>query len=58
MICGSIGYGRINDIKKLYSFLESKGFSTVDHMVHKGMDYSHIANFRDKQDLSRKIVNL
>jgi nucleoside 2-deoxyribosyltransferase len=57
MVCGSIGYGGVNDIKNLCAFLESKGFSIVDHMVHTGMDYSHISDFRDKQDLSRKIVN-
>jgi nucleoside 2-deoxyribosyltransferase len=57
MVCGSIGYGGVNDIKNLYAFLESKGFSIVDHMVHKGMDYSHISDFRDKLDLSQKIVN-
>jgi nucleoside 2-deoxyribosyltransferase len=57
MVCGSIGYGGINDIKNLYAFLESKGFSIVDHMVHTGMDYSDISDFRDKPDLSRKIVN-
>jgi nucleoside 2-deoxyribosyltransferase len=57
MVCGSIGYGGINDIKNLYAFLESNGFSIVDHIVHKGMDYSHISDFRDKQDLSSKIIN-
>jgi nucleoside 2-deoxyribosyltransferase len=56
MVCGSIGYGGINDIKNLYSFLVSNGFSVVDHIVHKGMDYSHITDFRDKQDLTSKIV--
>jgi nucleoside 2-deoxyribosyltransferase len=57
MVCGSIGYGGVNDIKNLYAFLESKGFSIVDHMVNKGMDYSHISDFRDKLDLSQKIIN-
>src|ERR687883_1219016 len=56
MICGSIGYGGINDIKNLYALLLNHGFSVVDHLVHKGMDYSHITDFRDKQDLSSKIV--
>ena len=31
-------------------------FSIVDHILHKGMDYSHITDFRDKQALSSKIV--
>ena len=56
MICGSIGYGGINDIKNLYALLVNHGFSVVDHLVHKGMDYSHITDFRDKQDLSSKII--
>ena len=37
--------------------MKIKGFSIVDHMVHTEMDYSHISDFRDKPDLSRKIVN-
>jgi nucleoside 2-deoxyribosyltransferase len=56
MVCGSIGYGGINEIKNMYTFLVNHGFSIVDHIVHKGMDYSHITDFRDKQDLSSKIV--
>src|SRR5919197_3961883 len=56
MVCGSIGYGGINEIKNMYTFLVNHGFSIIDHIVHKGMDYSHITDFRDKQDLSSKIV--
>ena len=56
MVCGSIGYGGINEIKNMYTSLLNHGFSIVDHIVHKGMDYSHITDFRDKQDLSSKIV--
>ena len=56
MVCGSIGYGGINEIKNMYTFLVNHGFSIVDHIVHKGMDYSHNTDFRDKQDLSSKIV--
>ena len=56
MVCGSIGYGGINEIKNMYTFLVNHGFSIMDHIVHKGMDYSHITDFRDKQDLSSKIV--
>ena len=52
----TIGYGGINDIKNLYALLVNHGFSVVDHLVHKGMDYSHISDFRDKQDLSSKII--
>lgn len=38
--------GGVNDIKNLYALLESKGFSIVDHMMYKWMDYSHISDFR------------
>jgi nucleoside 2-deoxyribosyltransferase len=56
MVCGSIGYGGIDEIKSLYAFLMNKGFSVVDHILHKGMNYSHIIDFRNKQRLSSKIV--
>ena len=57
MLCGSIGYGGINEIKDLYTLLVNKGFSVIDHIVHTGTDYSRIKDFRDKQDLSFKIIN-
>ena len=57
MIYGSIDYGGINEIKNLYALLVSNGFSIADQIVHKGMDYSYISDFRDKQDLSSKIIN-
>ena len=57
MVCGSIGYGGIKEIKNLNAFLVNKGFSVVDHILHKGMNYSQIKDFRDKQDLSFKIIN-
>ena len=53
---GSIGYGGIDEIRRLYSFLSKKGFSIVDHLVAKGMDYSDIKDFRDEKELSRRIV--
>ena len=56
MVCGSIGYGGISDIKDLYSFLRSKGFEILDHIRYGGMDYSDIRDFRDRKDLSRKII--
>jgi hypothetical protein len=37
------------EIKNMYTFLVNHGFSMVDHIVHKGMDYSHITDFRDRQ---------
>jgi nucleoside 2-deoxyribosyltransferase len=57
MVCGSIGYGGIYEIRQLYSFLRKEGFDIVDHLVSKGMDYSDIKDFRDKKDLSHQIVN-
>jgi nucleoside 2-deoxyribosyltransferase len=56
MVCGSIGYGGINDIKNMYTLLVNHGFSVEDHIVHKVMDYSPITDFRDKQNLSSEIV--
>jgi hypothetical protein len=57
MICGSIGYGGIDEIGRLYSFLFKAGFGIVDHLVSKGADYSDIKDFRDKKELSHQIVN-
>lgn len=57
MVCGSIGYGGIYEIRDLYSFLHTLGIKTADHLVEKGMDYSNISDFRDKKELSRQIVN-
>jgi hypothetical protein len=57
MVCGSIGYGGIDKIRKIYSLLRQKGFDIVDHLVHKGMDYSDIRDFRDKKELSQQIVS-
>lgn len=57
MVCGSIGYSGIGDIRNLYTLLEREGFSVVNHLMDKGMDYSHIQDFRDKKDLANKIVS-
>lgn len=57
MVCGSIGYGGIDDIRRIYTFLDTEGFDIVDHIVGKGMDYSGIKDFRNKKELSRQIVN-
>lgn len=56
MVCGSIGYGGINEIRRLYALLREKGYDIVDHLIEKGMDYSDINDFRDKKELSHKIV--
>ena len=57
MVCGSIGYGGIDEIGRLYSFLLKEGFDIVDHLASKGADYSDIKDFRDKKELSHHIVN-
>ncbi|MGB6672699.1 MAG: hypothetical protein WBE34_09710 [Candidatus Nitrosopolaris sp.] len=57
MVCGSIGYGGIDDIRRIYTFLDTEGFDIVDHIVGKGMDYSGIKDFRNKKELSGQIVN-
>jgi hypothetical protein len=57
MVSGSIGYGGIDEIGRLYSFLLKEGFDIVDHLVSKDADYSDIKDFRDKKDLSHQIVN-
>ena len=41
----------------MYTLLRSKGFSLINHIIHEGMDYSDIKDFRDKRDLSHQIVN-
>jgi nucleoside 2-deoxyribosyltransferase len=57
MVCGSIGYGGVDKIRRMYSLLVEKGFDIVDHLVHNGMDYSNIEDFRDKKELSQQIVS-
>ena len=57
MVCGSIGYGGIDNIRRFYTLLDTEGFDTVNHIVSKGMDYSDIKDFRNKKELSRQIVN-
>jgi nucleoside 2-deoxyribosyltransferase len=57
IVCGSIGYGGIDEIRRIYSLLLEKEFDIVDHLVHKGMDYSDIRDFRDKKELSQQIVS-
>lgn len=56
MVCGSIGYGGVNEMMRLYAIIREKGFDTLNHLVEKGMDYSGIDDFRDKIELCQKIV--
>ncbi|HET7149410.1 MAG TPA: nucleoside 2-deoxyribosyltransferase [Candidatus Nitrosopolaris sp.] len=57
MVCGSIGYGGIDDVRRFYTLLATEGFEIVDHIVGKEMDYSDIKDFRNKKELSHQIVN-
>lgn len=56
MVCGSIGYGGVDEIRRPYNLIHEKGFDVVNHLVEKGMDYSDIDDFRDKIELCQEIV--
>jgi nucleoside 2-deoxyribosyltransferase len=56
IVCGSIGYGGVNDIRDFYSKLREKGFNVLNHVEDRGMDYSDIKDFRNRMKLSREIV--
>lgn len=56
MVCGSIGFGGVSQIKRLYLVLEKEGFSVLNHIVSKKMDYSYIHDFRHQKGLALKIV--
>jgi len=57
MICGAIGHGEVENIRNFYNFLKNENFDVLEHIQVEGMDYSHISDFRDKKELSQKIVN-
>jgi len=46
-VCGSIGYGGIEDIKRVQNTLRKRGFDVLDQLSY---DYSHIEDFRDKRN--------
>lgn len=56
IVCGSIGYGGIEDIREIQKLLLENGFEIIDHISETEMDYSHIDDFRDKPNLTKKIV--
>ena len=58
MVYGSIGYGKIDELKKFYNILKNNGFDVLDHLSKIGMDYSDIKDFRDKRNFASKIVDL
>ncbi len=53
MVCGSIGYGHKEEIKRIQDLLRREGFEVVDQLEY---DYSHVEDFRDKLDLCGEIV--
>lgn len=57
LVCGSIGFGGLSEIREIQSLLRKEGFAVLDHISEKGMDYSGIEDFRDKKDLAQEIVN-
>jgi hypothetical protein len=56
MVCGSIGYGGGIELKRMYSLLKKEGFTVLNHIISKGMDYSNTKDFRYEKELSAKIV--
>jgi nucleoside 2-deoxyribosyltransferase len=56
LVCGPIGYGELAKIRVIQSLLKEKGFVVLDHISNEHMDYSRIKDFRDKQDLAKRIV--
>ena len=57
MVCGSIGYGGVDEIREFYEKIKQEGFEIVNHVEEQDMDYSHIQDFRDEKELCAKIVN-
>jgi nucleoside 2-deoxyribosyltransferase len=56
MVLGSIGYGGIDNIRRVYSLLREDEFSILNHVEEEHMDYSSMDDFRDQKELSKKIV--
>jgi nucleoside 2-deoxyribosyltransferase len=56
LVCGSIGYGGVDRIRNIQTLLRNEGITVIDQISEKGMDYTGITDFRDKPDLSAKIV--
>lgn len=54
IVCGPIGYGGKEKIEELQKFLRDHGFEVLDQLEE--MDYSSVDDFRDKEELSRKIL--
>ena len=57
MVCGSIGFGGIEDIRLIQQLLIDNGYDVVDQISKEEMDYSYIDDFRDKKELAEEIIN-
>jgi nucleoside 2-deoxyribosyltransferase len=55
LVCGSIGYGGLSTMRRVQSFLGRRGFSVIDQTA-AWMDYSGVADFRERRDLVERIV--
>ncbi len=53
IVCGSIGYGGVEDIRRVQDFLREKGFDVIDQLK---FDYTDIGDFRDRKDLWGAVV--
>ena len=56
MVCGSIGYGGIDELRDLQGELVENGFDVVDHL-DDSMDYSHVEDFRERPELCESIID-
>ena len=55
MVCGSIGYGGIEQLRALQDELVDSGFEVVEHL-DDSMDYSHVDDFRGEPERCETIV--
>ena len=55
-VLGSIGYGGFEKLKEFMLYLENQGFDIITQLHVGEMDYSNIDDFRDKIELSKKII--
>ncbi|WP_457549898.1 preQ(1) synthase [Archaeoglobus sp.] len=53
MVCGSIGYGHKDEIRKIQEILRREGLDILDQLE---WDYSHIDDFRDNEEICAEIV--
>jgi len=53
IVCGSVGYGGAEEIRRLQSLLRERGYEVLDQLK---LDYSGVEDFRDKRELWGEIV--